>query len=207
MSSYERSPHREQVLLVGWKERDGTPGRIRTCDMRLRRPPFYPLNYGGIALHHARHDSTAGDAKAANRVAFVDIPTRMTTATDGPACSSLRGIDCLAEIRSEGGGAYLPPDMLCRLGGRRHILLVTTLRDIHRASASCAREEAVELQLTSESRCTNDRCGEVSPLSGDSPALPGAAVTRRPTIRAPGGVPGDSPDTPDVPLAHLRTAR
>src|SRR5690606_11155583 len=25
----------------------GTPGRTRTCDMRLRRPPFYPLNYGG----------------------------------------------------------------------------------------------------------------------------------------------------------------
>jgi hypothetical protein len=26
--------------------RDGTPGRNRTCDPRLRRPLFYPLNYG-----------------------------------------------------------------------------------------------------------------------------------------------------------------
>ncbi len=26
----------------------GTPGRTRTCDMRLRRPPFCPLNYGGM---------------------------------------------------------------------------------------------------------------------------------------------------------------
>lgn len=71
-------------LPLAWKERDGTPGRIRTCDMRLRRPPFYPLNYGGIALHHAHHDSTAAGAKAANHAAFIGILTEMATVIPDP---------------------------------------------------------------------------------------------------------------------------
>ncbi len=34
-------------LLACRCEKRGAPGRTRTCDMRLRRPPFCPLNYGG----------------------------------------------------------------------------------------------------------------------------------------------------------------
>ena len=34
-------------LLACSQRNEGAPGRTRTCDMRLRRPPFCPLNYGG----------------------------------------------------------------------------------------------------------------------------------------------------------------
>lgn len=29
-----------------WTE-ETTPDRIRTCDLRFRKPPLYPLSYGG----------------------------------------------------------------------------------------------------------------------------------------------------------------
>ena len=37
------------------RDEQGAPGRTRTCDMRLRRPPFYPLNYGGAKRGTAQY--------------------------------------------------------------------------------------------------------------------------------------------------------
>ena len=34
------------MLLTTFLEKD-TPGRIRTCDPRFRKPMLYPLSYGG----------------------------------------------------------------------------------------------------------------------------------------------------------------
>lgn len=44
-ADFERKTHisRVQVFTIS----QSAPGRIRTYDLRIRRPPLYPLSYGG----------------------------------------------------------------------------------------------------------------------------------------------------------------
>jgi hypothetical protein len=37
-----------------------TPGRIRTCDLRFRKPPLYPLSYGGHEIFGSAQQSSLG---------------------------------------------------------------------------------------------------------------------------------------------------
>ena len=43
----QHEAHIATRILASRSGKRGAPGRTRTCDMRLRRPPFCPLNYGG----------------------------------------------------------------------------------------------------------------------------------------------------------------
>jgi Phage integrase family len=43
-----RLPERENPLKI--QQEFTTPGRIRTCDLRFRKPSLYPLSYGGMRL-------------------------------------------------------------------------------------------------------------------------------------------------------------
>jgi len=60
-----------------WQRLDSFPhtdaetdtGDYRTCDMRLRRPPFCPLNYGGVRVR-----GEASGAGAASTAALNSIP-------------------------------------------------------------------------------------------------------------------------------------
>jgi hypothetical protein len=38
----------DMLFIFPFLKSDGTPSRIRTCDLRLRRPVLYPLSYGGL---------------------------------------------------------------------------------------------------------------------------------------------------------------
>lgn len=51
----------------------GTPGRNRTCDIRLRRPSFYPLNYGG-EFGRVDAESVPGQFELPNEVRLSDSP-------------------------------------------------------------------------------------------------------------------------------------
>jgi hypothetical protein len=38
----------EKLENKGFLDGDGDPGRIRTCDLQLRRLLLYPLSYGAV---------------------------------------------------------------------------------------------------------------------------------------------------------------
>ncbi|MFM2093242.1 MAG: hypothetical protein RIS70_366, partial [Planctomycetota bacterium] len=40
----------ENANATSSQEKPNTPGRIRTCDPRFRKPVLYPLSYGGVAV-------------------------------------------------------------------------------------------------------------------------------------------------------------
>jgi hypothetical protein len=54
----------EQLRKATGQQIQGAPGRIRTCDARLRSPALYPLSYGGAQVRVSVRRGAAAHAAA-----------------------------------------------------------------------------------------------------------------------------------------------
>src|SRR5215468_8025427 len=49
-SNHPRAGLRPAALPLSYLGETGRPGRIRTCDLRSKRPPLWPLSYRSLAM-------------------------------------------------------------------------------------------------------------------------------------------------------------
>jgi hypothetical protein len=68
-----------------WNE--STPGRIRTCDRRIRNPLLYPTELRGPMTSHGIKSFRARQALAAYRLS---LPTQLSILSAIPAVAKLR---------------------------------------------------------------------------------------------------------------------
>ena len=81
---------RAKGLLIGWEPlyvamEAGTPGRIRTCDPRFRRPMLYPLSYGRMGQQRGISGCGWGERRDSNPRSPGPQPGALTTWPRSPS--------------------------------------------------------------------------------------------------------------------------